>query len=134
MTAPADKLAAPPLTAEERALLEGRAEAITAELLAERRRQVAEEGYNPKHDERHAFTELALAGATYAAVACAHGALSSAERFMLDHTSAVLWPWFRDELKPKDPRRDLVRAGALIVAAIERLDREAILAADPEAA
>lgn len=121
-------------TAEERALLDGRADAIAAELLAERRRQVAEEGYNPKHDERHPFTELALAGATYAAVACSHGAVSAADRLALDHTMAILWPWFRDQLKPKDPRRDLVRAGALIVAAIERLDREAILHADPDAA
>ena len=31
--------------------------------------------------------------------------------------------WGLDWLKPKSPRRDLVRAAALIVAEIERLDR-----------
>lgn len=34
-----------------------------------------------------------------------------------------LWPWERAAWKPKDARRDLVRAGALILAEIERLDR-----------
>jgi hypothetical protein len=33
------------------------------------------------------------------------------------------WPWEDKWWKPKDRRRDLVRAGALIVAEIERLDR-----------
>lgn len=33
------------------------------------------------------------------------------------------WPWGSSWWKPKDPRRDLVRAGALILAEIERIDR-----------
>lgn len=33
------------------------------------------------------------------------------------------WPWGAEWWKPKEPRRDLVRAGALIIAEIERLDR-----------
>jgi hypothetical protein len=36
-----------------------------------------------------------------------------------------LWPWHDDWWKPKDRRRDLIRAAALIVAEIERLDRAA---------
>lgn len=36
------------------------------------------------------------------------------------------WPWQRKWWKPKDPRRDLVRAGALIIAEIERIDRAAV--------
>jgi hypothetical protein len=36
-----------------------------------------------------------------------------------------IWPWDRKWWKPKDRRRDLVRAGALILAEIERLDRAA---------
>jgi hypothetical protein len=36
-----------------------------------------------------------------------------------------LWPskWAEHWFKPKDPRRDLVRAAALCIAEIERLDR-----------
>ncbi len=33
------------------------------------------------------------------------------------------WPWSSKWWKPKDRRRDLVRAGALIVAEIKRLER-----------
>lgn len=124
-------------TRDEVALLEGRAEAIAGELLAERQRQMSEEGWSLKHDETHAPAELAAAGAAYAASAAA-GVLvfpktmwSATEfrRWIVER----LWPWFADGFKPKDPRRDLVRAGALIIAAIERLDREDILHADVEA-
>jgi hypothetical protein len=33
------------------------------------------------------------------------------------------WPWLSKWWKPKDRRRDLVRAAALVIAEIERLDR-----------
>jgi hypothetical protein len=46
---------------------------------------------------------------------------SALERKLIDH----VWPWSREWWQPKDRRRDLVRAGALIVAEIERLDRAA---------
>ena len=36
----------------------------------------------------------------------------------------TLWPWAAEWWKPKDCRRNLVRAGALILAEIERLDRK----------
>jgi hypothetical protein len=36
---------------------------------------------------------------------------------------AEFWPWSLHWWKPKSPRRDLIRAAALIVAEIERLDR-----------
>lgn len=36
-----------------------------------------------------------------------------------------LWPWPSEWWKPTDVRRDLVKAGALILAEIERLDRAA---------
>jgi hypothetical protein len=46
----------------------------------------------------------------------------------------TLWPWSKDWWKPKTPRRDLVRAGALSLAEIERLDRAALhQQADPTA-
>lgn len=34
------------------------------------------------------------------------------------------WPWGDCYWKPKSPRQDLVRAAALLIAEIERLDRE----------
>ena len=44
-------------------------------------------------------------------------------RWRLDG-AANLWPWAQDFWKPKDQLRNLVRAGALIAAAIDRLQDE----------
>jgi hypothetical protein len=45
------------------------------------------------------------------------------------HATPLAWPqdW---EFKPADPRRMLVKAGALILAEIERLDRAALAATE----
>ncbi|HCE9784511.1 TPA: hypothetical protein NH348_003290 [Pseudomonas aeruginosa] len=39
--------------------------------------------------------------------------------------SALFWPWDEEWWKPKSARENLVRAGALVLAEIERLDRSA---------
>lgn len=78
------------------------------DVAAERRRQVYDEGWTPEHDDAHSLGELAKAAASYAA-----------------GSPAWTWPWDKKWWKPTDRRRDLVKAGALIVAEIERLDRAA---------
>lgn len=96
--------------------------AVATELLAERRRQIYEEGYTPKHDDRFGPEAFAHAAAAYATAEDVVG-------------GSVLWPdeFDGDAFKPKDLRRNLVRAGALILAAIERLDRMAAAAKQEEA-
>jgi len=91
-----------------------------AEIAAERRRQVSEEGLTPKHDDANNTEEMAEAAAAYA--------LSAAQ---LPDTAEDVWPvnWDKKWFKPTTPRRDLIKAGALIVAEIERLDRAALTAA-----
>jgi hypothetical protein len=37
----------------------------------------------------------------------------------------LFWPWEASWFKPSTARRDLIKAGALILAEIERLDRAA---------
>ncbi len=81
---------------------------IVEEIANERSRQVEDEGRTPGDDDCHIKGELARAAAYYALP----------ERFRHD----AMWPW-GDFRKPKDRRRDLVRAGALIIAEIERFDR-----------
>jgi hypothetical protein len=95
------------------------------DVLAERQRQISVEGWTPEHDDEHDSAEMAQAAACYA--------LNAAEqRFTWPFDT--LWPWSKDWWKPKTPRRDLVRAGALILAEIERLDRAALhQQADPTA-
>lgn len=99
------------------ALVEDEISEELIEIAAERRRQVEAEGWTPEHDDSHKDGELADAAACYAY----HAGLDDKNR---EHAGPpVLWPWAEDWWKPKDRRRDLVRAAALIVAEIERLDR-----------
>jgi hypothetical protein len=83
------------------------------ELIAEERdRQISQEGWTPEHDNQHDGFELADAAAAYALHAS--GEFSLARRH---------WP-FDDGFKPSDdPTRNLVKAGALIAAEIDRLAR-----------
>ncbi|HHK0925499.1 hypothetical protein [Pseudomonas aeruginosa] len=88
---------------------------------AERRRQITAEGWTPEHDDEHADGQMARAAACYALAG------SSAPN---DGTAALLvslaWPWDEQWWKPSTPRRDLVKACALALAEIERLDRAGI--------
>lgn len=86
------------------------------EIAAERERQKLLEGWSPDHDDQHSCGELAQAAACYAYPA-PWGVRPQAA------PPPKLWPWSLHWWKPKDRRRNLVRAGALIVAEIERLDR-----------
>ena len=102
------------------------------DVLAERRRQITQEGWDAQHDDHNDSGELSRAAACYAWF----GSLPDEYREDVGSVFPVygaygvlhaLWPWASDWWKPKDPRRDLVRAGALIVAEIERLDRRSLL-------
>lgn len=100
------------------------------DILAERKRQI--EGYNwtAEHDDATcAQGELARAAGIYALVAGADATNYRNARDgyrMGDYLQAVwdhYWPWSRRWWKPTNRRQDLVKAGACIVAEIERLDR-----------
>ena len=96
------------------------------DVLAERKRQVEVEGWTPDHDDAHKAGGMAVAAACYAAWSLPSRPASE--------TVAVLWPWTgwaQKWFKPKDTRRNLIRAAALLLAEIERLDR-ARIAASPE--
>ncbi|WP_238580623.1 hypothetical protein [Pseudomonas aeruginosa] len=87
---------------------------------AERRRQITAEGWTPEHDDEHSHGQIARAAACYALAG------SSAPN---DGTAALLvslaWPWDEQWWKPTTVRRDMVKACALALAEIERLDRAA---------
>ena len=82
----------------------------------ERDRQKDEEGYDADHDAGHA-DELAHAGAAYA--------LADEWRGSDEGTNSAppIWPWSPVYWKPTPERRirELVKAGALIAAAIDAL-------------
>jgi|GEM_PF-5515245 len=82
-----------------------------ADVLAERRRQVEAKGWTPSHDDLYCAAELPRAAAAY----ILNGANDEAP---------VIWPFAPKWWKPRDARSNYVRAAALILAEIERLDRQ----------
>ncbi len=98
-----------------------------SDVLAERRRQQEKEGWTPAHDDEHRDGSMAQAAACYAASKQAYEDVGfvADPRDDIDFRIPVAWPksWAPRWWKPKDRRSDLVRAGALIIAEIERLDR-----------
>lgn len=90
--------------------------AMTARIVAERVRQQTEEGRTPDWDDRHTTGGLARAAACYALNASGPSAGT-------DLGVQQFWPWTFKDWKPADPMRDLERAGALILAEMERLAR-----------
>lgn len=80
-------------------------------IMRERERQETKEGWTPEHDDTHRSGEMASAAACYLTWPFSHIPAS--------------WPWARNWWKLKDRRSNLVRAGALIAAEIDRLDRAA---------
>ncbi|WP_260473661.1 hypothetical protein [Pseudomonas aeruginosa] len=79
---------------------------------AERRRQITAEGWTPEHDDLYCAAELPRAAAAY----ILNGANDEAP---------AIWPFSAKWWKPSTARRDMVKACALALAEIERLDRAA---------
>ncbi|KDF13585.1 ead/Ea22-like family protein, partial [Citrobacter sp. MGH 55] len=82
------------------------------DVIAERQRQQSVEGWTPEHDDEHGRGEMAMAAVCY-----------------INETGTVNrnggrpwgWPWDASWWKPNTRRRNLVKAGALIIAEIERI-------------
>ena len=100
--------------------------AAAADVLEERQRQVTAEWWSFKHDDQYKNTELAFAASCYAFHAAAASWDLEDDGIPYDsHPVPKQWPWDPSWWKPTDARRDLVKAGALILAEIERIDRAA---------
>ncbi len=81
------------------------------DIAAERRRQI-EKGFGYDHDDEHDNGDLARAAICYAA--------DGSQKL-----DCIAWlaPWGQDPFTTTDRRADLIRAAALLVAEVERLDR-----------
>ena len=100
-----------------------------AELITdERQRQIEKEGWTPEHDDEQKVA-LCVAGASYALDVAARLALTDWDsEFWSDSYQKIAreyWPWDAEWWKPtpQDNIRELVKAGALIAAEIDRLQR-----------
>lgn len=81
-------------------------------IAVERERQIKDEGYNEEHDQAHAPMTLAMAAVSY--ILC-----NDVKKRKIAKTT--YWPWEDKYYKPRDMKRNLIRAGALVAAAIDRL-------------
>jgi hypothetical protein len=107
------------------------AEIITqaaVDVVNERTRQIHDERFDASHDDGNNDGAMALAAASYAANAATwlqHNRPEHAKRnYEKLSIPSLRWPWLAKWWKPKSPRRDLVRAAALIIAEIEKIDRK----------
>lgn len=91
---------------------------------AERKRQVEVEGWTPEHDDEHACDEIAAFACFYAMPPAARDWDASSTGYGDTLGEAILPEGW--EPKTGDRRRDLVKACALAMAEIERLDRAGI--------
>jgi hypothetical protein len=87
-------------------------------VLGERHRQQQEEGWSLEHDDAYRGEELRWAAVCYAL-------------YMKQQNPPAFWPWPPEWWKPRDRRANLVRAAALLIAEIERIDRDALHPAPP---
>lgn len=96
--------------------------AACSDVIAERDRQKDVEGWTAEHDDKYTGCELAAAAATYAVCV---------RPDQLKVCGVTAWPWPYHWWKPGAYRRNLVKAAALLIAEIERIDRAADLKAMP---
>ena len=85
-------------------------------VIAERQRHQSVEGWTPEHDDEHCNGELAMAAVCY---------INETGTVNRNGGKPWGWPWDASWWKPNARRRNLVKAGALILAEIERIDRAA---------
>lgn len=96
-------------------------------IAAERQRQIEAEGWTPKHDDQHKGFELTRGAECYAWAARYAWAEGHAPTYVPND-----WRWANFWWKPsRDPIKNLAKAGALIAAEIDRLQRKAETEATP---
>lgn len=92
-------------------------EAVLREIEAERERQIDVCGYTIEHDDR-LFTEMLMDAAL------AYESHAMGEAVYKENGVPRGWPFKAEAWKPTEPRRDLVKAGALAIAEQERWLRD----------
>jgi len=88
-------------------------------VLGERIRQLQVECHLPEMDDEHTDGALAVAASCYVAEAALQATDTRKRLLMVPEA----WPWTAASWRPSSQRRNLIKAGALILAEIDRLDR-----------
>lgn len=92
---------------------------VLLDVMGERQRQIAK-GFDANHDDQYSrhpgSSELVLAALCYIDPTISGDSSTPSE-------APFSWPWDAKWWRPEGPRRNLIKAAALLLAEIERLDR-----------
>lgn len=111
-----------------------------AELIQqERQRQIESEHWTPEHDDMHTNQSIVIAAVCYALP----DSMREYQSYVAEYADnggrdligfiPKLWPWDRDFWKPSDDRiKELKKAGALLAAEIDRLQRAPVAQKEQE--
>ena len=116
---PAITVAGKPISADSTRALTGRG---ICDVMVERVRQIDDERFDLAHDLAHHPGELALASASYlnTAIDQLHG------KHHLPQEQPDTWPWQREAWRPGNARANLVKALAIGLATLDRIDGDAL--------
>lgn len=94
-------------------------------IAAERKRQIEVEGWTEEHDDHHNDDSLVMAAICYAAPEPLYRMLKTAHGFLMTDPWPPAWDrkWQKYTCQGQTRIRRLVKAGALIAAEIDRLQR-----------
>lgn len=96
--------------------------AALADIISERQRQITGEGFTPEQDDKYDREELVSAAISYIRLATIW---KDKDPDSYRKSSAPMsWPWSPEWWKPANPRRDMIKGIALLIAALERRDRK----------
>lgn len=95
--------------------------AAIIDVIAERQRQISGEGFTPEQDDEYDRNELISAAISYIRLATIW---KDKDPDSYRKSSAPMsWPWSPEWWKPTNPRRDMIKGIALLLAEAERQDR-----------
>jgi len=95
-------------------------------LITEERLRHIDKGYTPSHDDQHKTGEIVAAARCYALLAETQNPGHGWTKAMVeDHIfENEEWPWDSEDWKPSESQtQNLIKAGAMIAAEIDRLHR-----------
>lgn len=95
-------------------------EAVLEEVLLERQRQIITHRYDQEHDDAHDWGELAVAAVVYVDASLTN---SKGKCYLSAKQLQKRWPWDSRFKAASSRRSNLLKAVAMLVAEIERLDR-----------
>jgi len=102
---------------------------VLSEVAKERMRQIGK-GFDAAHDDRYVRNELLRAAIAYADHDDTPGPFESI--LGMKKGAPFGWPWDERWWRPEGKRKNLIKATALLLAEIEKMDRKAARELSPE--